>query len=95
MKNNSDEKLEHLLSSIKIEKLPGYTRGEYPAKSYRDEVTWSPNGKHWALAYTIFEATMCNDVGHLAWGSKNGDTLLFQTVVNLSLIHISEPTRPY
>jgi hypothetical protein len=85
MESNSNEKLERLLASIQIEKLPGYVRGKDPARIYRDEVTWAPNRKHWALAYTIFEATMCNDVGHLAWGSQNGDTALFQTIVSIQV----------
>ncbi len=85
MLNKFPEELESLLRDIQIENLPGYLRGSDPARLYRDELVWSPNKKHWTLAYTIFEATMGNDVGHLAWGSKNRNAQLFHSIVNVQV----------
>jgi hypothetical protein len=53
---------------LDIDALPGPTRGVSPALYVRDEVVLSPAGDWFALAYTIFEASICNEVGHVAWG---------------------------
>jgi hypothetical protein len=63
---------------IDLNTLPGPKRGVSPAIYCRDEVVYSPSGKYFALAYTITEASMCNDVGCLLWGTINffGTTIL-------------------
>lgn len=57
-----------LPQGLNIDALPGPTRGASPALYFRDEVVQSPTGNRFALAYTIYEASMCNEVGHVAWG---------------------------
>ena len=52
-----------------IASLPGPRRGEWPALYFRDETVASPTGNRFALAYSICEASMCNEVGCVAWGS--------------------------
>lgn len=61
-----------LPDNILIERLPGPKRGEYPAHFFRDDVVWSPGRTHLALAYTICEASMCNDVGCILWARVDG-----------------------
>jgi hypothetical protein len=56
-----------LPDTIVIEELPGPMRGEYPALYFRDDVVWSPQRTHFALAYTICEASMNNEVGCILW----------------------------
>ena len=58
---------------IKVDDLPGPKRGQYPAHYFRDDIVCSPSGRHFALAYTIAEASMCNDVGCLLWGVQDGN----------------------
>ncbi len=58
--------------NIDVEKLPGPKRGTFPALYFQDEIIYSPNSKHFALAYTITEASMGNDIGCIAWGSMQG-----------------------
>jgi hypothetical protein len=53
--------------NIVLERLPGPKRGDYPALYFRDDAVWSPQRSHLALAYTICEASMCNDVGCILW----------------------------
>jgi hypothetical protein len=46
---------------------------------FRDEAVWSPGKGHIALAYTITEASMMNDIGCVLWGSVADDHLtIFQ-----------------
>jgi len=61
-----------LPDNIVIEKLPGPKRREYPAHYFQDDVVWSPQRTHLALAYTICEASMCNDVGCILWARVDG-----------------------
>lgn len=56
-----------LPDNIVLVDLPGPKRGEYPALYFQDDVVWSPQRTHFALAYTICEASMCNDVGCILW----------------------------
>jgi hypothetical protein len=58
---------------IDLASLPGPTRGVHPALYVRDEISWSPSGKRFALAYTICEASMNNDIGCIAWGETVAD----------------------
>ncbi len=58
---------------IALESLPGPKRGEHPALYFRDEVVRSPSGRYFALAYTIAEASMCNEVGCVLWGEVSND----------------------
>ncbi len=55
---------------LDLDLLPGPNRGVSPALYFRDEAVFSPTGKYFALAYTITEASMCNDVGCLLWGTN-------------------------
>jgi len=59
--------------NIDLASLPGPKRGVYPALHVRDEITWSPSSKRFALAYTICEASMSNDIGCIAWGEAGND----------------------
>ena len=58
--------------SIDLDKLPGWERGKYPALFFRDEISWSPSGSSFALAYTITEVSYGNDVGSVLWGIQSG-----------------------
>jgi hypothetical protein len=60
--------MSHFPFGLNVDALPGPTRGMSPALYFRDEVVQSPNGDRFALAYTICEASMCNEVGCVAWG---------------------------
>ena len=55
-------------SDINITKLPGPKRGKHPALYFQDEIVWSPDKTSFALAYTITEASMGNDIGCFLWG---------------------------
>lgn len=57
-----------LPAGIDVETLPGPTRGGWPALYFRDETVLSPSGGHFALAYSIAEASFSNEVGCVAWG---------------------------
>ena len=62
-----------LPSNIDIEALPGPRRGRSPALYIRDEAVWAPDRGHVALAYTIYEASMGNEVGCVLWaGVREG-----------------------
>src|SRR5438034_1327158 len=58
-----------LLPALDLDSLPGPKRGVSPAIFIRDEPVFSPSRKHFALAYTIAEASMGNEIGCLLWGS--------------------------
>lgn len=62
-----------LPKNILLEQLPGPKRGDGPALYFRDEVIWSPARTHLALAYTICEASMCNEIGCILWAKVDGD----------------------
>jgi hypothetical protein len=64
--------MKDLPTNIMIDMLPGPKRGEWPALYFRDEVTWSPHHTRFALAYSICEASMNNEVGCLLWGRLEG-----------------------
>lgn len=61
--------METNLPGIALDKLPGPARGKYPALYFRDEIVWSPSKQYLSLAYTINEASMCNDIGCILWAS--------------------------
>jgi len=63
-----------LPKNIVVDRLPGPSRGKYPALYFRDEPVWSPDRTHLALAYTICEASMCNEVGCILWAEVSGST---------------------
>jgi hypothetical protein len=58
------------IEGIDISGLHGPKRGSYPAHFFRDEVAWSPSRSRFAIAYTICEVSMSNDVGCIAWGTQ-------------------------
>lgn len=60
------------LPDIDLDDLSGPPRGEYPCLYFRDEVVWSPDGVHFALAYSITEASMGNEIGCIFWGRVAG-----------------------
>lgn len=62
-------KMKNIPSAIDLESLPGPARGKWPAGYFRDDVVWSPTKEFFALAYSIAEVSMCNDVGCLLWGA--------------------------
>ena len=63
------------LPTLDLDSLPGPRRGVSPAIYIRDEAVFSPSGKHFALAYTIAEASMGNEIGCLLWGEvTRGET---------------------
>jgi hypothetical protein len=59
---------------IVLDDLPGPKRGESPALYFRDEIVWAPSRRYFALAYTISEASMMNEIGCILWASFNGHT---------------------
>ncbi|MFW5731799.1 MAG: hypothetical protein ACOCZU_01185 [Planctomycetota bacterium] len=71
-----------LPDNIKIDALPGPDRKKWPY--LRDEILWSPQRSHFALAYSIAEASMCNDVGMLLLGSADGSIILNPRTVGIS-----------
>lgn len=56
------------LPDIDLDDLPGPPRGKHPCLYFRDEVVWSPDRLHFALAYSISEASMGNEIGCILWG---------------------------
>ena len=64
-----------LPKNLHIDDLPGPKRGEFPALYFRDEPVWSPKKRHIALAYTITEASLMNDVGCILWGTVEAGNL--------------------
>jgi hypothetical protein len=56
---------------IDLDSLPGPKRGVSPALYVRDEAVFSPKGNHFALAYSIAEASNGNEIGCLLWGTTN------------------------
>jgi hypothetical protein len=62
-----------LPENIVLDQLPGPRRGKHPALYYSDDAVWSPSRRHIALAYTICEASMCNDVGCILWAKVIGN----------------------
>jgi len=76
---------EQFISSVGLKTLPGGLRDESSA-FYRDEVVWAPSGLNFALAYTIREVSMNNQVGHLAWGSRRKkDPFLIKALPEISV----------
>jgi hypothetical protein len=57
-----------LLPGLDLDSLPGPKRGVSPAIYFRDEAVFSPSGRYFALAYTIVEVSMGNEIGCLLWG---------------------------
>lgn len=76
------QKLAGIPEDLDLNSLPGPERGEHPALYFRDEAIWSPDDSHFALAYTITEASMGNDVGRMAWGALDADGRAELTVVD-------------
>lgn len=64
--------MDNIPPDLVLDELPGPKRGQAPALYFQDEVIWSPDQKHFALAYTIMEVTMMNNVGLVLWGSFDG-----------------------
>lgn len=69
-------------ANIDLQTLPGPKRGEPPTLYARDEIVWSPDHRHFAVAYTICEASMCNYVGQFLIGRFTCDRgiLIFNPV---------------
>jgi hypothetical protein len=67
------ERTDGIPSGIRLEKLPGPNRGEYPANFFRDEVVWAPSRKRFALAYSIAEARMNDEAGCVLWGETQAN----------------------
>ena len=58
-------------TDLNLEALPGPKRQDIVYGS--DSISWSPERKHFALAYSIMEITMGNYVGPVLWGEySNG-----------------------
>lgn len=73
-----------LPSDIDLESLPGPRRGKHPALYVRDEAVWAPGRAHVAVAYTIHEASMGNEVGLLLWARmENGKATILGNPSNL------------
>jgi hypothetical protein len=86
-----ENKEDEIINSIDLESLPGPKRSGLIY--YRDEVVWSPNHKHFALAYSICEVTMGNEVGYALWGTveKGKATIMRNSIPFL----ISSSHRPW
>jgi hypothetical protein len=79
-KNKEDE----IVSSIDIESLPGPKRSGLAY--YRDEIVWSPLRRYFALAYSICEVTMCNEIGLASWGTvQNGKAIIMRNSMPFSI----------
>lgn len=63
---------------LDLDSLPGPRRGVSPALYVRDEFVFSPSISKFALAYSIAETSMCNEIGCLLWGETgfHGATVL-------------------
>jgi len=59
---------ENIPSDLNLESLPGPNRKDMIYGS--DSVSWSPEKKHFALAYSIMEITMGSYVGAILWGEQ-------------------------
>ena len=72
-------------NDIKFENLPGPQRsGPKAPVYYHDEIVWSPDKEHFALAYTITEPTMGNHVARILWGHYNGtQSTIFENTINI------------
>src|SRR5262249_21345279 len=57
-----------------LDELPGPKRGQNPILYFRDEIVWAPGERYFALAYTIAEASMMNEIGCVLWASFDGRT---------------------
>ena len=66
-------------ADINIESLHGPKKG-LPPVHFRgeDQIYWNEAETHFVIIYTIFEVTMCNEIGHIAWGVKtdNGHKII-------------------
>ena len=59
---------------IEIDRLRISVRGISPSQCYvEDQIYWNNAETHFVFIYTIYEASMNNDVGHIAWGMKTND----------------------
>jgi hypothetical protein len=61
-----------LPSNINVERLAGPNRSKWAEGTFRDDVVFSPNGDHMALAYSIAEIGMSKEVGRVLWARLNG-----------------------
>jgi len=71
-----------LPNNIKVDALPGPDRKKWPC--LRDEILWSPQRLNFALAYSIAEASMCNDVGMLLLARADGSIIFNPRAVGVS-----------
>jgi hypothetical protein len=79
-----ENKEDEIVNSIDMESLPGPKRSGLVY--YRDEIVWSPNHKYFALAYSICEVTMGNEVGIASWGTvQNGKARIVRTSMPFSI----------
>ena len=63
--------------NIDLDALAGPPRGKWPALYFRDEAVLAPGGAHVAIAYTIYEASMGNEVGRvLCVAVKDGNATI-------------------
>ncbi len=71
-------------SNLNLDKIIGpLDRTADYARNYRDEIVYSPTKKYFALAYTICEISMGNEVGCVAWGSiTNGIACIEEAPTN-------------
>jgi hypothetical protein len=58
---------------IHVGQLPGPDRAKWPENFFRDEIVWSPSKTRFALAYSIAEASMNNEMGCVLWGEQRAD----------------------
>jgi hypothetical protein len=79
-----ENKENEIVNSIDMESLPGPKRSGLVY--YRDEIVWSPNHKYFALAYSICEVTMGNEVGRASWGTvQNGKAKIMANSMPFSI----------
>lgn len=79
-------------NDLNIDELPGIQRGIHPALYFHDEIVWNESQTYFALAYTIFEASMGNYVGSVLLASyKQKRTEILYTLTELNACCWGQP----
>lgn len=85
--------MQSLPFDVDLNSLPGPKRSDMPAMFLRDEIVYSPSGKNFALAYSIAEVSMGNEIGCILWGKVQGGKTV--VVGNPAEIHSTCWFRPW
>lgn len=81
-------------SDININELYGPLKmGRAPQCYVEDQIFWNDSKTHFVVIYTIYEASMCNEIGHIAWGVKTDQG--HKIIENPNDMRVSCMGRPY